>query len=137
MATLTWLNGGVDHLLRLFLNKDSLHDVSIGLYTNNHTPAVSDGLGSYTLCTLTGYAAVDTTPSSWAGGPAAGVATYTYPAITFNFSAYAGGTTIYGVVLYDGSGTAWAAALLDTPYAVPAGGGSLVITPALSTKQCA
>lgn len=135
-VTLTLLNDGADFIEQLFLNKKSPASWKVRLYTNNHAPAVTDSAAAFTECVLSGYALVTTTPASWTGSVSAGVATYNYPAITFTFSAYAGGTTIYGVFVAPGDGTCWLAGLLDTAFAVPAAGGSVTVTLQDAKQQC-
>lgn len=134
--TLTLLNDGADFQEQVKLNKKTPANWTVRLYTNNHMPAVTDHAAAFTECSLSGYGAVATTPASWTGSTAGGVADYTYPAITFTFSAYVGGTTIYGVFIAPGDGTCWLAGLLDTPYAVPAGGGSLTVSLEDKQQQC-
>ncbi len=96
-----WTNEGINHAALQFLGVDAFSTLTLRLFVNNHTPAVTDTNGDYTECTLAGYAGVALTPGTWTGGTAAGLADYDYPAITFTFSAYAGGTTIYGYYLKD------------------------------------
>lgn len=134
--TFTLLNDGADYLEQLFVNKASPANWKVRLYTNNHAPVVTDHASAFTECVLSGYALATTVAASWTGSTSAGVATYTYPTITFTFSPYAGGTTIYGAFVADGSGTCWLAALLDTPFAVPAGGGALTLDLTDVKQQC-
>jgi hypothetical protein len=133
---MTLLDLGVQKMNERFTHKVANADLVLRLYTNNHTPAQSDTHSSYTICTLSGYADATLTGASWTGSLSSDVWTASYPAVTFTFSAYAGGTTIYGAVIEDGSNNTYLAGLLDTPFAVPAGGGSLVLTPSYATKQC-
>lgn len=123
----TWLNTGLDLFAKVSLGKTAFATLTTRLFTNNVTPAVTDTAGTYTECVLTGYAAVDHVPASWTGSASGGVATYTHTTLTFTFSAYAGGTTIYGYYLSVPGPIGVLAELLSVPYAVPAGGGSLTI----------
>lgn len=137
MATATFLTEGLDIITKNVLGQGISTIPKLRLFTNNHTPVATDTLATFTQCTLAGYADVGVAPLTWTGSSAGGVATYTYPTITFTFSAYAGGTTIYGAVLYDStSGKALFAFLLDTPYAVPAGGGTLSVALTWTDHQC-
>lgn len=136
MATWTLLDLGVQKLNERFLHTSSNADLVLRLYTNNHTPVQTDTHSAFTICTLSGYADATLTGASWTGSLSSHVWTANYPAVTFNFSAYGGGTTIYGALLEDGSNNTYAAGLLDTPYVVPAAGGSLVINPTWQTEQC-
>ena len=123
----TWLNTGIDYAAQVFLKKTAEVDLTTNLYVNNHTPGVTDTLASYTLCSLTGYSAFTHVPANWSGSTSAGLATYTYPTITFTFSPYAGGTTIYGYVVSIPGSIGVLAELFSTPYIVPSGGGSLTV----------
>jgi hypothetical protein len=136
--TFTELTQGVDYRTLLYLNKASAGNFTLHLYTSNHTPAVGDTNTTYTTieCSLTGYSAHTFAPGDWTGSTTAGVSTYATAGVVFTFSAYAGGTTIYGAYLQNGAGDVIAAALLDTSFAVPTGGGSVTITPTVTMKQC-
>jgi hypothetical protein len=134
--TFTDLTQGVDFLTNVILNKTSAGNWTLRLYQNNHTPAVGDTNANYTETTLAGYSAHTFAPGDWSGSSTAGVSTYSTSAVTFTFSAYAGGTTIYGAYITDAAGDVIAASLLDTTFAVPTGGGSITITPTVSVKQC-
>lgn len=123
----TIVNNGVDEIIRNWLNKLAPGNFTVHLYTNNHTPAVTDTVANYTETTLSGYAAATLAPASWTGSSSAGTATYNYIALTFNFTAYGGGTTIYGVYITFSDGTLCCAGLLDTAFAVPQAGGSLTL----------
>jgi hypothetical protein len=133
--TFTELTQGVDWREQVYLNKVANGNLTLRLYTNNHTPAVGDNNAAYTECALVGYAAVTLAPGSWTGSSAAGVATYNYIAVTFTFSAYAGGTTIWGAYLTNGVPDVMLASLLDTAFTVPAAGGSVTITMTANSAQ--
>lgn len=131
-VTLTPTNAWLDRLLQMRLNKGgSLGNLTLKLYVNNHTPVVTDTAAAYTECTATGYAAVTLTGASWTGSTTGGVADYTYPAVTFTFTAGLG-QTIFGAYLVDQAGNV-EAGLLDTAFAIPAGGGTVTIN--LEEKQ--
>jgi hypothetical protein len=123
----TWLNTGIDFGAMEFMNSIAQQNLTVRLFTNNHTPGPTDTAASYTECALSGYANVTLTPGSWSGSSSAGTATYTYPTLTFTFSAYAGGTTVYGYYVTIPGVTGVLAELFSVPYAVPAGGGSLTL----------
>ena len=130
-----WTNAGIDEAAQLWLGNDVYDTLTLRLFVNNHTPTVTDTAGNYTECTLAGYAAVALTPGNWSGSTSAGLATYTYPALIFTFSAYAGGSTIYGYYLQDADGNVILADLLSPAFAVPAGGGSVAITPTYEDQK--
>src|ERR1051326_837872 len=134
-VTLTQTNAWLDRLLQMRLNKGgTLGNLTLKLYTNNHTPVVTDTSAAYTECSATGYAAVTLTGASWTGSTSGGVADYTYPTVVFTFTAGLG-QTIYGAYLVDQAGNV-SAGLLDTPFAVPPGGGSLDINLEEKQQQC-
>ena len=126
----TLVNTGVNVIIQNWLNKLSPTNFTIGLYTTNHTPAVTDTKSTYTAieCSLPGYAEITLAPGSWTGSATAGTATYNYPAQTFTFTSNVGGITIYGAFIFDANGVLICAGLLDTAFPVPAAGGSLTLT---------
>jgi len=127
---------GLQRLLEFALNKSSQGNLKLHLFKNNYTPVGGSVLSNFTEVTLTGYAAVTLTGSSWSIAVASNVVTASYAAQTFTFSAT--GETVYGYYVTD-NGTAkvlWAE-LLGTPYVVPGGGGSVTITPTISDLNCA
>jgi hypothetical protein len=117
----------------VLLDVNAQSTIDLDLYVNNHTPGATDTLATYTLCTLTGYAQLAFTPASWAFNASGGQANGLYPNNTFTFSAYAGGTTIYGYVV-SVAGVAIGAELYGTPYSVPSGGGALTVGPSALLK---
>jgi hypothetical protein len=123
----TWLNTGIDYKTKVFLGITAFANLTVRLFTNNVTPAVTDTAASYTECALVSYAAVTLTPGSWSGSTSSGLSTYTYPTLTFNFAPYAGGVTIYGYFVTVPGLVGVLADVLSTPYVVPAGGGSLTL----------
>jgi hypothetical protein len=116
-------------------NTDAIALFSYGLYTTNYTPVASDILSTYVAieCVLSGYGRATMAPSAFTGGVVSHQSQYVAPALTWNFSAYGGGTTIYGLfaMYHDVSPADYliGASLLATPYPVPSGGGSFAITP--------
>lgn len=79
-------------------------DITLHLYSNDVTPAESDGAGSYTEVTGGGYAAKTLNYAGWtitAGSPTRAV----YAAQDFNFTGPTTGPgTIYGYYLLDADG---------------------------------
>lgn len=136
-ATIVYITPGLKRRLNLEINNgDTLGNYKLGLYVNNHTPVAADTGAEYTECTLAGYAQITLTGATWSAPSfSSGVASSTYPDQTFTFSA--GGQTIYGLFLMDQGSTINAAALLDTPFTVPTGGGTVKITSLTAqTKNC-
>jgi len=126
---------GCAELLGVMLNKVSQGNVKLKLFVNNYTPLKSTVLADLTECTLTGYAALTLTGSSWTITTASNVSVASYAAQTFTFSA--SGQTIYGYYFTNNGSTKllWAERL-GTSYAVPSGGGSITIIPSVADKDC-
>lgn len=100
--TLLLPNTAQEYILNLLLNQN----LKLKLYSNNHTPAVGDTVGSLTEVTGGGYTEVTLTFANWsvvAGPPA--VATYDdYQ--DFLFTGPTGGPgTIYGYYITDNGET--------------------------------
>lgn len=118
-----------------------INNFSFALYTANYAPVLADTLSTYNAieCSLTGYFRQTWVPSNWVGGVTLGIAAYAASAVTFLFSAYGGGTTIYGVylVITDSGASQWlgGAQLLGTPYTVPAFGGNYALTPTFNERS--
>lgn len=137
MSTAVFLTEGLDIATKNLLGQAIAITPKLRLFTNNVQPTAADTLATYIQCILGGYADAVITPANWVGSSAGGVATYTYPNITFTFNAYAGGVTIYGGVYYDNtSGKGLFSFLLDTAYAVPAGGGTLTVAMTFQDHKC-
>lgn len=137
-VTLTILNNGVQRTLLLKLNKGgvTLGDLVMALYKNNHAPVVTDNVAQFTEPTAAGYARKTLTGATWAVTTAAGVSVGTYPTQTFTFTNNGGGETIFGVFLINDDSNADMAGLLDTPFVIPAGGGSVLIDLEIDNQQC-
>jgi hypothetical protein len=118
-------NVGETELLSRMLNKSTTGDVKIHLYSDDVTPAEGDTVSSYTL--ITDPAAISLTGSSWSVTD--GTASYAQQTFTFSGSA-----TAYGYVVTDAAGTTllWSERFTDGPYTIPAGGGTIKITPTIS-----
>lgn len=137
--TLTQLQGGVIRSGQLLLGIGGLtpSDLHLQLYVNNHAPAYADGTGAFTICTAPGYADVDLAAASWVHSTVGSTEQWVYPNITFTFTGSGGGQVIYGVLLISTAGDAVAAALLDTPFTIPAGGGQIILSNLTwQQKQC-
>jgi hypothetical protein len=118
-------NVGETELLSRMLNKSTTGDVKIHLYSDDVTPAEGDTVSSYTL--ITDPAAISLTGSNWSVTD--GTASYAQQTFTFSGSA-----TAYGYVVTDAAGTTllWSERFTDGPYTIPAGGGTIKITPNIS-----
>lgn len=102
----------------------------VQLFVNALVVSVGTVAGDFVECALGGYARVPIAPMSWTTVSAGGVFSGTYPLITFNFNAYAGGVTIYGwYAINPATGRSAVCETFLTPYGVPASGGSMTLAP--------
>lgn len=124
-------NEGDNQMLSILLNKASVENLTLKLFTNNITPDKSQTASSFTECAAAGYTSITLTPSSWTvtQGTGAGTTptTAAYPQQTFTLTASA---TIYGYYLVGAtSGKCYfAEKFSDGPYSIPAGGGTVKVT---------
>ena len=125
---------GAEQLSKVLVNNVAPTNVKLHLYTNNHTPAEGDVLGSYTESTAAGYAAAVLTGASWtitAGSSAGAVASY--PQVTFTYTA---AETVYGYYVTDNSSLIllWAELFTGGPFVVPSAGGTIQVTPGFTLQ---
>jgi hypothetical protein len=135
MATLTWVYQGLDNICEYLTNNLAPGNGTFRLYTNNHAVAIGDDKTALTECVLVGYAAVPFVAANWSVPAGVGLSATAYPAVTWTFAAYAGGTTIQGCYVLDAAGLLIFGGLLDTPFPVPPGGGSLTLTLTIQVDQ--
>lgn len=130
-------NSMIDKRAKYTLDKiPATPSLKLRLFVNNHTPTYADLESDYTQCSAAGYGPQALTGSNWTGGVSAGLADYTYPTVTFTFTA-GGGQTVYGHYVTDETDNtvAWAE-LWDTPFAIPSGGGSVSVTLEWKDEEC-
>jgi hypothetical protein len=125
-------NEGEIELLKRMLNftGSAVPNVVLRLYTNNISPAEGDVVASYTQSTGTGYTHIVLTGSSWTVNSPAGTTTAEYAQQTFTYTGAE--ANIYGYYVtntHPGTIVLWAERFTDGPYSIPAGGGSVKITP--------
>lgn len=131
MAGLVTPTVGENEDLGRILNKVTPDDVMIHLYTNNLTPAEADVIGDYDTITAAEHAAAG--PKTLAGASwtiSEGTASFVQQTFTF-----AGAEPeVYGYVVTNNAGTIvmWAEEFSDGSYAIPAGGGTIKITPTIT-----
>lgn len=131
MALLAQISGDV-LLLRYMLNNTTQADCEYHLYTNNKTPAATDGLNNYTESVASNYTGYRLLGSQWtvSSGVSAG-ATATYAVQNFNFSA---ADTIYGyfATSLNKAVLLWAEIFTGGPFVLPSSGGTIALTPRIS-----
>jgi hypothetical protein len=127
MALLIVDEGEVECLSRM-LNKSATGDMVLHLYSNDKTPADADTTASYTESTGTGYGAATLTGANWTISSVANVGTASYAQITFTMTS---ALTAYGYYVTNLAGTKliWAERFTTPPYTLPAGGGTIKVTP--------
>jgi len=124
----TVCNGGRNVVTQRLLGQSTAVSLTLKIFVSNTTPTVTDTPSTYTECSVTGYAAQALTASSWSGSTTGGVATYTYPAVTFTFSANVAAQTAYGYyVVETNSNTVLFAQQFSSNYPIPAAGGSVTV----------
>lgn len=122
-------NEGEQEMLQRILDVD----VKLKLFTNDKTPEEIDVLGDYTEATAAGYAEKILASASWSHSLDAGDALAEYAEQDFVFTA---GETVYGYFVTDNAGTKilWVERFTDAPYVIPAGGGTIKITPKIKLQ---
>jgi hypothetical protein len=122
---------------RLLFGQTTAVSWYVDLFTNVLVPTCLSQLGDFDLCTLPGYSRFALNGLVWApvDQPNACVAEYQYPTITFNFDPYAGGVTIFGYVVSDGTQLNYSE-LFPAPYPIPPAGGELPLMLLFTAEQC-
>jgi len=119
-------------LLEYMLNVTAQADCEVHLYNNNHTPTPTDSLTNYTESQANNYSAFRLFGAQWtvASGVSAG-ATANYATQNFNFST---ADTIYGYFVTSPNKAVllWAEIFTGGPFALPATGGTIALTPKIS-----
>lgn len=101
------------------------------LYTNNYTPVEGSTVGNFIECAAAGYAAKSLATGSWStatGG--GGTSASTYAEQEF---AIATAVSCYGYFITNSAASVllWAEIFTGAPFTLPAGGGSIKVTPYL------
>lgn len=106
------------------------------LYSNNHTPVVSDTLSSYTEVSGSGYAVQSVAPAGWTVSTVSNVTSAVASDIVFSFTGSI--AAIYGYFITDASdATLLAAELFSAVQSIPSGGGTLTLTaPTITLNSC-
>lgn len=119
---------GEVEMLKRILNFSATGDVRIHLYANNYTPVEGSIVGNFTECSAAGYAAITLTGASWSIATATGTSEAAYAQQTFTFTAT---QVVYGYYVTNSANTIvlWAELFTGGPFNIPAGGGSVKVTP--------
>ena len=135
-----FVNQGVERLMDFLLNGTGGGcGTNIYLFTNNHTPDVTDTVGNYTQCTSCDPDGFIQT-GLWTVSVSAGVATCETGPLDFVFAPSGSPDTIYGYICSDPTqaGTPlFFVEKLDTPFVVPATGCTLRVNISWKAQMCA
>ncbi len=105
-----------------------LDQLTMHLYSNNHTPTPADVIGAYTEAAFGGYAAVALS-SPWTPGAIVGNAIPIVAAAAVFTQSSGPNDTVYGYYLTDAANNLFAAELLSGgPFAFSGAGTSLTVT---------
>jgi len=131
------LNEGALRINRYLQGADTVPLKLIGcLYVGAVTPAVTNVLADFPLCTLTGYVEEQFKDQTFIGGVSLGVASFTTAPAVMTLDPYGGAdTTIFGFVIREGNSTVglWAGDF-SPPLTVPHQGAALAVTFGLVDK---
>jgi hypothetical protein len=123
-------NNGEGDALDGFTGKSALSTLVLRLYSNNITPAETDTAATYTEYAATGYAAITLVAANWVTTEGAPGST-SYAQQTFTMTA-AGDAYGYYLTRNTGGRIAWSERFTAAPFSIPAGGGTIKITPQLT-----
>lgn len=119
---------GEVEMLKRILNFSATGDVRIHLYSNNYTPVEGSTVANFTECSAAGYASQLLTGASWSIATSSGTSEAAYAERTFTFTAT---QVVYGYYVTNSANTIvlWAELFTGGPFNIPAGGGSVKVTP--------
>jgi hypothetical protein len=133
------VNDGLDQVARRLLGLQvGAPALYLGLFANNVPIAVGTRLADLAEIIAPGYAGVPLTIANWAGGTNAGLSQYSYPVVTFTFTAGApAGTQVFGYFVSETTTELlmWAENLPVAFPVLPAGG-TLSVTLVWQDKNC-
>jgi hypothetical protein len=133
------VDDGLTRMLKLLINNDVLDDLYLHLYVAAHTPVVTDDETFYLANEADiafGYDPFFLDPAAWFVNVTAGVVSFMYPPVDFNFTG--GPFDIHGFFITQGTGgSLMFAGNLATPQAVDAAGQPpATVSVILSNKNC-
>jgi len=125
------VDGGENIALEYLVNKDAPENLVLDLFVSNTTPAETDVIGTYTLCTETGYAAKTLTGASW-NAASGGSIDYAQQTFTFTGTPPAG-QVVYGYLYKRATGGELVAAeRAASSFTVSNNGDQVLITPTIT-----
>jgi hypothetical protein len=114
--------------MQTMLNYQAASNLTVHLFTNNHTVADSDTLSSYTESSQSGYTVQTLSGATWTVANVAGVITATYPAVTFSYTA---AETLYGYYVLQSTTPVWSENF-GSAFTIPSSGGNVVVGPRIT-----
>jgi hypothetical protein len=113
---IVWVNGGL--VIKLDQEVSAFFSGSkIDLYSNNVTPAATNVIGDFTICSFGGYS--QQTLSSWGSAAivTAGLARVIHALVTFTWDGTGSPGNIYGYIVRSGGGSLlWAERYPSAPF---------------------
>jgi hypothetical protein len=123
-------NNGEGDALDAFTAKTAATALIMRLYSNNITPAETDTAATYTEYAATGYSAIPLTAANWTTTEGAPSNT-AFAQQTYTMSG-AGDAYGYYMTRTTGGRIALAERFTSAPFSIPAGGGTIKITPQIT-----
>jgi hypothetical protein len=129
--TLLVPNNGEGDAAAAFVNKSTLSDLVLRLFTNNITPAETDTAATYTEASGSGYGALTLTGASWTvteGAPTQAA----YAQQIYTFTGALGNVYGYFMTRTSGGRIALAERFSDGPYNIVNNGDQVKVTPQIT-----
>lgn len=124
-------NNGEGDALEYFVNRASPQNLVLRLYTSNTTPAETDTAATYTEAAGSGYAAITLTGASWAAPVEGAPSSIGFAQQTFTLTGALDAFGYYMTRVTSGR-IALAERFTSAPFSIPAGGGTIRITPQIT-----
>lgn len=124
-------NNGEGDAAAAFVNKSTLSDLVLRLYTNNITPAETDTAATYTEAAGNGYGSITLTGANWTvteGAPTQAA----YAQQTYTFTGALGNCYGYFMTRSTGGRIALAERFSDGPYNIVNNGDQIKVTPQIT-----
>lgn len=130
MALVVPNDGEVDALEAL-VNRTTATNPILRLYSSNTTPAETDTAGTYTEYAATGYAAITLTGASWGAASGGAPSSIAFAQQTFTMTG-AGDAYGYYMTRTTSGRIMLAERFTGAPFSIPAGGGTIKVTPSIT-----
>ncbi len=130
-------NSGDQLIAQYLCNKATPENLVLHLYTNNVTPAKNSNVATFTEASGSGYSAITLTAANWTVTEGTGngttATTCTQPVQVFTLT---GALSAYGYFVTGATSNAlyFAELFSSGPYTTPSGGGTIQITPTVTSN---